>query len=262
MVKGTRRVRLSLATKSRPAVKRLGKIRGASVDALEAVGGEDTVQNLCRVLHRSRPRDLVRFKASEKGHDGPLVMLLEAGIVQWVSDVETRREILRLAPDWLERLEEARQLAGEADCEVLSGRLADDGRLSLARRKGAATLQRERQERNSRAWRLREEDPPGAHWANVPDADGAIEELRPADEPERREAEESPVSPLAAAVRDYLERNTRDADQPPGWIGATLWAYDLYPGKPGPGEVRAAIAELGGDTYLRGRLRAAKGEAA
>jgi hypothetical protein len=179
-----------------------------------------------------------------------------------VSDVETRREILRLAPDWLERLEEARQVAGEADCEVLSGRLADDGRPSLVRRKGAATLQRERQERKSRAWRLREENAPGAHWANVPDADGAIEELRPADEPERREAEESPVSPLAAAVRDYLERNTRDADQPPGWIGATLWAYDLYPGKPGPGEVRAAIEELGGDPYLRERLQAAKWVAA
>jgi hypothetical protein len=262
VVKGTRRVRLSPAPNPRPAVKRPGKIRGAAVDALDAAGGWDTVENVCRILHRSRPRDLVRFKVSDKGHDGPLVMLLEAGIVEWVSDVQTRREILRLTPNWLERLEEARQVAGESDFEVLSGRLADDGRPSVVRRKGAATLQRERQERKSRAWRLREEDPPGAHWANVPDADGHVEELRPADELERPEAEEAPVSPLAAAVRAYLERNPRDADQPSGWIGRTLWAYDLHPGKPGPGEVRAAIEELGGDIYLRERLRVAKGVAA
>ncbi len=55
-----------------------------------------------------------------------------------------------------------------------------------------------------------------------------------------------PVSALAAAIRDYLDRNPHDACEPPGWIGATLWAYDLFPGKPTREEVRAAIEELGG----------------
>jgi hypothetical protein len=179
VVKDTRRVRLSLATNSRPAIKRLGKVRGALLDALDAAGGSLTLEEVCEVLHRSRPRDLVRFTASEKGHDGPAVMLLEAGVVRWVSDLQTRREVLRLAPDWLQMLEGSRQLAGEADAEVLSGRLGENGRPTVERRKGAETLQRERQRRKSEAFRRQDEHQPDEHLANA-GADGTVTELRPA----------------------------------------------------------------------------------
>jgi len=261
-VTGTRRVRQGPRPEPRPAVKRLGKIRGAVVDALDVGGGAITIEDVCEVLHRSRQRDLVRFKASENGHDGPVVMLLEAGIVQWVSVVQTRREVLRLTPDWLQRLEEARQLGGETDDEVLSGRKNEDGQPSFVRHKGVETLQRERHRRKGEAFRRQDEHPADAHPANL-GADGNVQELYPLDEPEHAEAtEEASVSPLALTIRHYLDVHPGDACQPLGWIGATLWAYELHPGKPGPGEVRAAIEELGGERYLRERLQAAKKVAA
>ena len=58
-------------------------------------------------------------------------------------------------------------------------------------------------------------------------------------------------------IRSYLERHPLDARQPAGWIGSTLWAHDLYPGKPTPPEVKAAIKELGGAAYLDGLLKRA-----
>lgn len=54
-------------------------------------------------------------------------------------------------------------------------------------------------------------------------------------------------SPLAAAVRDYLERNPHRADETPSWIANTLWAYKLYPGKPTRHEVSYALEELGSE---------------
>src|SRR5829696_3672356 len=41
-------------------IKRLGKIRGAVVDALEVAGGTLTLQELADILHRARPRDIRR----------------------------------------------------------------------------------------------------------------------------------------------------------------------------------------------------------
>src|SRR5206468_335795 len=99
--------------KARPSIKRLGKVRGAAVDALEASGGFATLQELCDVLHRSRPRDLVRRKTTAKGRDGLLVMLEDAGIV--VVD----GEMASLTENWLERLEEARELGRELEAEEL-----------------------------------------------------------------------------------------------------------------------------------------------
>lgn len=236
LVRGTRKVRMGPPTKPRPAVKRLGKIRGAVVDTLEAFGGAAAPDEVCEALRRSRPRDLVRFKASEKGHDGPVVMLLEAGIVQWVSDVETRREILRLTPNWIERIEGARGLGGELEAE---------------------RLEWERHKRRSKAYRNREKVEVDYHYVNV-GADGHVEELRRDDEPKESVSDPAPVSPLAAAIRDYLDRNPHDADQLPGWIGSTLWALDLFKGKPTPAGVRTAIGELGGEAYLRGKLSRAR----
>ncbi len=61
---------------------------------------------------------------------------------------------------------------------------------------------------------------------------------------------ERPVSPLAEAMRAYLERNPHNAAEPAGWIGTTLWVYQLYDGKPTPSESKAALAELGGNQFL------------
>jgi hypothetical protein len=226
VVKGTRHVRLSLAPRPRPAVKRLGKIRGAFLDALDAAGGSSTVVEICEVLHRSRPRDMRRRV---------MPMLVEAHIITVDGDEVT------LAADWLERLEEARELGGEIEAE----------RRELANHK-----------RSSEAFRRRGRTYADHHYANDPGADGHIGDLRLVDEPDVAGEEESAVSTLAAAVRDYLDIHSGDACQPPGWIGSTLWAYELYPGKPTASEIRAAIEELGGETYLRERLDAAKGAAA
>jgi hypothetical protein len=82
----------------RPYVKRLGPHRCAILDALEDAGGGLTLQELCEVLHRSRPRDVRRRI---------LPMLEKAGIIEVDGDVIT------LVADWLEKLEEERERKGE-----------------------------------------------------------------------------------------------------------------------------------------------------
>ncbi len=113
-VAGTRKVRESKPPNPRPAVARLGKIRGAVVDALDAVGGSCTLAELCGILHRKRPRDLVRRKKSPKGRNGLLVWLEDAGILTFEGDRVT------LAEDWLDRLEDARETGGELEAEELA----------------------------------------------------------------------------------------------------------------------------------------------
>ena len=141
VVKGTRRVRLSVATNSRPAIKRLGKIRGAVVDVLDAAGGSAEVAEICETLHRCRARDLRRRV---------LPMLEEAHIVTVDGD------LVSLTDNWLECLEDARELGGEAEAE---------------------RLQRAHHKRKSEAWRRQEENPPSRHYVNIAGADGHVEEL-------------------------------------------------------------------------------------
>ncbi len=40
------------------------------------------------------------------------------------------------------------------------------------------------------------------------------------------------LTPLAIACREYLERNPSRRNETPSWLAGTLWAYELYPGKP------------------------------
>ena len=49
-------------------------------------------------------------------------MLLKAGIVEWACEVGTRREILRLTANWLEHLEDARELGKEVEADELAVR--------------------------------------------------------------------------------------------------------------------------------------------
>ena len=101
-VAGTRRVRESKPLEARDRIERLGKIRGAIVDALEVAGGELTLQELCEVLRRSRPRDVRRRI---------LPMLEETGVIEREGDV------IRLAKDWSERLDDVRAAGGEIEAD-------------------------------------------------------------------------------------------------------------------------------------------------
>ena len=199
--RGTRKVRQGPPRQARPAVKRLGKVRGAILDALDRSGGTMDINELAEVLHRKRPRDLRRRN---------LPMLEEAGIVEVDGDA------VSLAGDWLDRLEEQRELAGES---------------------GAEKLARERYERKRDAYHGRRNTAPDPHPANG-NAAGFIEDLELADAPEPE------LSPLAAAMKTYLERNPGDAKRAPWWIGLTLWTYELIGGKPTLEESRAALEEL------------------
>jgi hypothetical protein len=128
VVPDTRRVRQSKPPKPRPAVARLGKMRGAVVDAVYAAGGSCTLEELCGILRRKRPRDLVRRKTSPKGRDGLLVWLEEAGILAVEGDVVT------LAEDWLDRLADARERGGELEAEELACRQYRDRSRAFHRR--------------------------------------------------------------------------------------------------------------------------------
>jgi hypothetical protein len=209
-VRGTRKVRESKPPTPRPAVARLGKNRGAILDALDANEGTMHINELSDALHRKRARDLVRRKKTPKGRDGLLVWLEEAGIVAVDGDT------VALADDWLDRLEKQRELGDEIEAE-----------------KDA----RQRYLNKSRAFHNRRETKPDHHYVNV-GADGWIEDLVPADTPEPQ------LSPLAAAMKVYLERNPGDRNQPESWIANTLWCHDLYPGKATREEVAAALEEL------------------
>jgi hypothetical protein len=107
LVSGTRRVRNSKPLPPRDRIERLGKIRGAVRDALEAAGGALTLQELCEVLHRKRARDVRRRL---------LPMLEDAGII------EVEADVVRLAVDWSERLEAARVAGGELEADELAER--------------------------------------------------------------------------------------------------------------------------------------------
>jgi hypothetical protein len=114
MVPGTRQVRSKPTREVRASdeelagVVRLGKVRGAILDALDAAGGTLTLHDLCEVLHRHRPRDVRRRN---------LPMLEEAGII------ETAGDVITLAADWLEALErETDQDADRKACKAYERR--------------------------------------------------------------------------------------------------------------------------------------------
>jgi hypothetical protein len=161
-------------------------------------------------------------------------MLEDAGIIEVDGDT------VSLAENWLKALEEQRRLGKEMEAEELARKRyklksrAYHGRHEASKSEpSAAGLEAVRRSRESRKAQLQAQP--------SPDQPGEVA-----------------LSPLAVAVRDYLDRNPRQARQPAGWIGSTLWAYELYPGKPTPAESRAAIEELGGASYLDAKLKEAK----
>ena len=136
LVSGTRKVRQGVKPEPRPAIKRLGKIRGAILDALDAAGGTLTLQQVADSLHRSRPRDIRRRN---------LPMLEAAGIV------EVHGDVVSLAADWLARLEEQRRLGKEADSRVVL--MYEDGRKRVVAVEGMETIAKRRYEIKRDAYR-------------------------------------------------------------------------------------------------------------
>lgn len=214
-------------------LSRLGKKRAAVVEHLLWAGRSSTVPALMERFagENARPRDFKRRTLGMLAGDdgGPAVVVIEG-------------DDISLSPGWAEALERARELGKE---------------------QAAADQQRVNHELQRAGFRNRHQvQPPDHHPANV-GADGWIEDLEPLTAAEAVEEdppapEEPAVSPLAAAVRDYLDSNPHDACQAPYWIGATLWAFDLFPGKPTPAEVREALDQLGGESYLREMLALAR----
>jgi hypothetical protein len=174
-VRGTRKVRESKPQAPRERVERLGKIRGAVVDALEVAGGTLTLQELCEILHRSRPRDVRRRI---------LPMLEGTGII------ETTGDVITLAADWTIRLDAARATGGELEADELA---------------------ESRRKRNSRAYHRRHEAPRSSPTAaglaavkrsNEARAAGLAAERARAAEAERA----AEVRRAEAFVRDGLAR--------------------------------------------------------
>jgi hypothetical protein len=228
LVSDTRKVRQSPKLESRDRIERLGKIRGAIIDALDAGGGTLTLKQIADALHRSRPRDIRRRN---------LPMLEDAGIITVDGDS------VSLAENWLEALEEQRRLGKEVEAEELArrryklkSRAYHDRHEASKSEPSAVGLEAVRRSRESRKAHLQAQPPP-------------------------EQPSEAPLSTLAEAVREYLDRHPHQARQRAGWIGSTLWAYELYPGKPAPAESRAAIEELGGAAYLEAKLKEARGAA-
>ncbi len=229
-------MRTGLAPKKRDAVIRLGKSCERAVDVLEAAGGTMTLADLADDLNVKRPRDLTRRKNPKtgKGRDGFVTRLAGVGALDVTGDSVSLRE------DWLGALDREREASGE---------------MALYRRDMAA-YNRERDGYRNR-------DKP---LVSEPTAVG-LEAVRRSREKTREHRRENLVgwveetttklSPLAVAVRDYLDRNPHDARQMPGWIGSTLWCFDLYPDKATPAEMKDAIEELGGSAYLDTKLKKA-----
>jgi hypothetical protein len=139
-VRGTRKVRQSPKPEPRDRIERLGKIRGAILDALDSGGGTLTLRQITDVLHRSRPRDIRRRN---------LPMLEEAGII------EVHGDVVSLTDGWLEALDDQRRLGGEIDSSVVL--LLKDGSEKVVTTEGAETVDRRRYKLKSLAYHSRNE---------------------------------------------------------------------------------------------------------
>lgn len=226
-------------------IRRLGKSAEAIVDTVERAGGAMELEALAAELGIKRPRDMRRRV---------IARLEAAGVVECSPD-----NTVRLRMDWLSALERRR----EEDEEIMDHE-RDRKRYEGERKNYRNELEVQKlrlvgmsPEEISEAVGIGIEDvrailgvPDRAPTVSEMDerrrepveADGYVEDL------ERVEGDQE-LSDLAVAVRDYLERNPHRANESAGWIANVLWAWDLYPEKPGRVEVAAALEQLGGGRY-------------
>lgn len=98
---------------ARPKHKRLGKIQGAMIDALDvAAEGELPLEDLYDVLKPGRRPEKRRHRDLRQRQ---LPMLEEAEIVTVKEEL-----VVKLTDNWLEALENARELGGELEAEDLA----------------------------------------------------------------------------------------------------------------------------------------------
>jgi hypothetical protein len=159
-------------------IHRLGKDLGAIYDRLE-LEEEMTVDEAAEAMNM-QTRDFLARK---------LPKLEEAGI-------ECEDGVLRLAQSWREALKVERQLKGEIADE--------DGNPGTAeKQKTNHKLQRE-------AFRNRDQVKPDEHWTNNREADGVVEDLKPADEKPGQNFGQVPDEPEENPAVEYiLERVNR-----------------------------------------------------
>jgi hypothetical protein len=206
LVPGTRKVRQGPPRKPKPAVKRPGKIRGGMLDHLDRAGGELTLLELDEAMRpdkapeKRRPRDLTRRKNPQtgKGRDGLLIMWIDAGVVQL--DGAT----VRLAPDWLERLDDQRRVGGEIDAVDATGHV-DAGADTIARR------ELEIRRREFLQWRERRQQRGPRKQSGTEAGRAAIERSRQKKaeglvEAERRATEAAKTAELRRAEAFVLDR--------------------------------------------------------
>lgn len=226
LVSGTRKIRQGPPPEPRPAIKRLGKIRGAVLDVLDAAGGSATLQEIADALQLKRARDLVRRKTTDKGRDGLLVWLIEDGIISVDGDLVT------LTADWSARLDATRYHAGEIEAEERNrDELATRRKAYHARRKPApaSTPSAAGLAAVERSHRRREKERMAAARP--------VSEIAPAPAPDPEI-----VAALAAALRRWPDHR----DDYPSWWASTLYFEDYLPTKPTPAAVEVALAELTG----------------
>jgi DNA-binding Lrp family transcriptional regulator len=237
-------------------VLRLGKAAEAVVDILEKNGGWMSAPDIGVTLGIKHHRDLRRRTLPR----------LEAAAV-----VECSGDDVRLRLDWQAALKRKRK-----DDQEISDYYRDEEKYAEESRVYALKLKARKLHRvcgleeiaatmeigMEVVYRLLDIPRPVTEPAPV-EPDGFIEDLERVEDPKIAPVEKEIIvaeslSPLAVAVRLWLERHPRDAHQPAGWIGSTLWTYELHPKlEDPPAETTAAIEELGGDAYLRDLKRVA-----
>ena len=107
---------------------------------VDAAGGSATIQEIAKVLHHKRPRDIRRRN---------LPMLKDAGIITVDGDAVT------LTDDWLEALQEQRELGREIDSTLKA--TLDDGTHIEIKVEGMETVARRRYILKSKAYHSRGE---------------------------------------------------------------------------------------------------------
>ncbi len=227
VVAGTRKVREGPLPAPRPAVKRLGKARGAILDVLDLYAGTATLAEIAAAMGRKRPRDIRRR------------------LLPWLEEtkiIEVDGDTVSLTPAWLDRLEELRRLGGEIEAEEV-------GHRELATRREAFREHRRRSRKR-----------PAPSPASV----AAVERSHRRREAEmmaqaRPIAELGPVPAvglgLLEALGRYLDTNPGDHPDrhPPderrmrvSLVASSLWALELLPEKPPRAEVETALDMLAG----------------
>jgi hypothetical protein len=216
-------------------------------------------------------RRLPKGKASPLGRLGKvcawILDLVHASSVPLTRKVLSERTGIapkNLVPRYLSKLVTAGLLEETAEGyvtpinveKILKDELEDSGCNDAER------LQKERHTREREAYRTRTRKTDKAPTEEDMDAMREQREQDLVEDFDFEEAEEEfedfpvPTKPmLVLVVKDYLERNPQAADETPSWIANTIWAFELYPGKPTCHEVTSALEELGvGKSYATRRV--------